>query len=97
MSDLSRRLASQILAQAEERFLREHDWEKVEEAKDPIGVIRGVESLWTYKGSFIPRRSSNWKRIERSHAIHAAKLIIRQQSNKSIDDPTYNQDDRGNR
>lgn len=94
MSELSRKISSQLLAEAEERFLLEHDWEKVEDAKDPVGVIRGTESLWTYKGPFKPRRKSNWTRIDRSHAIHAAKLILRQQDKKSPDDPNYNKDDR---
>jgi len=93
MSDLSRKISIQLLAQAEERFLLEHDWEREVEAAFPA-VIREAESLWTYRGQFKPRRRSNWVRVDRSHAVHAQKVVLRQQMLKDKDDPSYNQDDR---
>lgn len=94
MSDLSRTIAAQLLAEAEERFLQENDWEKVAEATAPSTVTRGQESLWTYRGTFKPRRKSNWNRIDRSHAVHAAKLVIKQRYFKDESHPNYNKDDR---
>jgi len=93
MSELSKKIASQLLVEAEERFLLEHDWELVK-PRDVPTVIRGRESLWTYRGSFKPRRRSNWTGIERSHAVHAQKVILSQQSRKDKDDANYNKDDR---